>query len=238
MTTLTLADHILFGIIAFVLPLVIVWRRRGRPVRIPQDSGVKIRIYWANSLILWVAAVAVMVVWIVSSHPVSELGFRWPVPASFPHWMLLVALFLLFYFADAAFSWVTDMQHPAAEILPSNWKEFLHFGSIVSVSAAVCEEVVFRGFFIVYLLSLLEGIPEATAIAVVGTAFVFGIAHEYQGGAALVKITLLSILFAWLFVSTGSLLIVIALHFFIDFCSGMLAVLRNRDDKRLLRALQ
>ncbi len=123
--------------------------------------------------------------------------------------------------------------HPAAGILPATWQEFAHFGSVVSLSAAVCEELVYRGYFITYLLVLLDGRPEAQAIAIAGSSLAFGIAHAYQGGLALVKITGLSVLFAWLFVSTGSLLLVVLLHFLVDFSSGILGVLKHKEDQFL-----
>jgi len=143
--------------------------------------------------------------------------------------MILTSVFVLLYFADVILSWHSDKQHGSAGILPANWKEFLHFGTIVSLSAGICEELVFRGFFILYLLTLLDGQPSAAGIAVAGSAFVFGIAHEYQGGLALVKITLLSVLFAGLFILTKSLLLVMFLHFAVDFSSGLLAVIRHKS---------
>lgn len=238
MTPLTLADHILFAFFAFALPLLMIWRQQPSQIVIPQDTSFKIKIYWTNSLVLWVGALLVIVVWLISERHLTSLGFRMPEAEAFPHWMLIIAGFLLFYFMDAAFSWTTDDDHPAAAILPANWKEFMHFGSVVSVSAGVCEEIVFRGFIITYALTVLEGQPYAQSITIVGSALVFGIVHAYQGWAALLKITLLSMLFAWLFILTKSLLLLIALHFMVDFCSGLISVLRKKDDERLQRLLR
>jgi membrane protease YdiL (CAAX protease family) len=232
MAPLTLADHIIFGLIAFVLPLFIVWRRGGPEIKIPQVTALKIRLYWTNSLVLWVGGLTVIILWVVCGRSFIELGFRWPDPASFPHWLLIVALFVLLYFTDVLLSWHAETQHAAAGILPANWKEFWHFGTIVSISAGVCEELVFRGFFMLYLITLFNGNDSGVAIAIVGSAFVFGIAHEYQGGVALIKITLLSIIFAVLFVLTRSLVLVILLHFAVDFCSGLLAAVRHMSEAR------
>ena len=237
MQPLVLGDHILFALIAYLLPLAVIWRRPSTRIEIPQDTGFKIRIYWTNSLILWLGALVIIVLWLIQGRNFVAMGLQLPAGHSFPHWMLLCAGFILLYYIDALLSWNSDEHHPAAGILPANWREFGHFGTIVSLSAAVCEEVIFRGFLITYILTLLEGSPNATAIAVVGSSFVFGIAHEYQGGTALIKITLLSILFAVLFILTKSLLVVIALHFFIDFCSGFIAVMKTREDRRLARLI-
>jgi len=237
MPTLNIADHILFALLAFVLPLVVIWRGRSGELRIPQDSGLKIRIYWMNSLILWLGALTVIALWLISGRTLESLGVIWPVRGSFPHWMLIVATFGLLYLIDAIISWNISEPHPAAGILPTNWKEFRHFGTIVSLSAAICEEVIFRGFFITYLLIFLDGAPYAAWIAIGGSSLAFGVAHMYQGGAALLKITMLSVLFAVLFVMTGSLVVVVVLHFAVDFISGLLAMIKYKADKGYARRI-
>lgn len=233
MSPLTLADHILFALFAFALPLLMIWRQQPSQIVIPEESILKIRIYWLNSLVLWIGALVIVVLWLFYDRAFTAMGIRLPEAASFPHWLLLIAGFILFYMADAMFAWTSDEDHPAAAILPANWKEFAHFGSVVSLSAAICEEIVFRGFLVTYLLVFLEGHPYAIPIAVVGSALVFGIVHAYQGWAALLKITLLSMLFAGLFILTKSLLLLIALHFVVDFCSGMMAVIRSKEEQAL-----
>ena len=235
MFPLSIADHILFALLAFVLPLFFVWRNQPGQIMIPDDSRIKIRIYWVNSLILWVGAMIVIALWLFQRRDFYDLGFRLPVIESFPHWLLLVAGFLVLYFTDAMLSWNSDDSQPAAAILPASWREFMHFGTVVSISAACCEEIVFRGFVVNYLLTFMDGHPNAIAIAVLGSALVFGIVHIYQGVPALLKITVLSTLFAWLFILTKSLLLVMLLHFVVDFCSGMLAVVRTKEEESLLR---
>ena len=226
MAPLTVADHILFALFAFALPLLMIWRQESSQIVIPEDSDLKIRIYWTNSMVLWIGALIVVGLWFFYGRPFTAMGMRLPEASSFPHWMLLIAGFLLFYFADAMISWNSADEHPASAILPANWREFAHFGTVVSLSAGICEEIVFRGFIVNYLLVFTAGHEYSIQIAIMGSALVFGIVHAYQGGLALLKITLLSMLFAWLFVMTKSLLLLIALHFTIDFCSGMMAVIR------------
>lgn len=236
MAPLTIADHILFSLIAFVLPVLLIWRQQPAQMRIPQDSTLKIKIYWLNCMVLWVGALVVVALWYFSGRSFVEMGIRLPDPASFPHWMLLIAGFTLFYLVDVVMSWNSDDLHPAADILPANWREFAHFGSVVSLTAGICEEIVFRGFIVTYLLVFTEGMEYATQITIVVSAFVFGIVHAYQGGLALIKITLLSMLFAWIFILTKSLILLIVLHFAIDFCSGLIAMLRKQEDEKLSRA--
>ncbi len=228
MTTPGIADHIVFALLAFVLPMIVIWRGKSAPPVIPQDSAFKIRLYWINGLLLWIGALTIVVLWLLYDRSFIALGFRMPAASAFPHWMLIVACFILFYYIDGVVSWSFEEDHPAMGILPTNWREFAHFGGFVSISAGVCEELVFRGFMITYLLAILSGQPYVEVAAVLISSIVFGIAHAYQGWQGLIKVTLLSMLFGWLYVLTGSLLVVIVLHFAINFSSGLFAVLKSR----------
>lgn len=221
MSNLTLADHILFGILAFVLPLFAVLRVRSQVPHIPRDSDIKIRLYWLNSGLLWVGAVVVVLVWWLGGRSWMEMGWSWPSGAYFPEWMILCAWFALLYLIDAMFSWNSLEEHPSAMLLPQNKRELLHFSTVVSFSAAFCEEIVFRGFMVTYLLTIVEN-EWSSVIAIFGSAFVFSLLHAYQGWIATVKIFILTVLFGWIFVLTESLLPVIILHYLVDLVGGVL----------------
>jgi membrane protease YdiL (CAAX protease family) len=83
----------------------------------------------------------------------------------------------------------------------------------VSISAGVCEEIVFRG----WLLSVLHD-----PIGLGGTALVlcaaagFGLAHAYQGPVGMLLTGLAAVLFIGLYVASGSLLLPILLHVVVD----------------------
>ena len=87
MHTLTIADHIIFGLLAFVLPLIAIFKTRKDVVRIPQDSRIKIRLYWLNSLILWAGALVIYGLWNFYDRDFGTLGVQWPIAESFPTWM-------------------------------------------------------------------------------------------------------------------------------------------------------
>ena len=61
-------------------------------------------------------------------------------------------------------------------------------------------------------------------IAVVLPAFAFSVAHFYQGAKAVLKIFFLAIFFGYLFIFSGSLLIVMILHFLVDAVGGLLTI--------------
>ena len=85
---------------------------------------------------------------------------------------------------------------------------------VVSLSAGVCEEVLYRGFLIHYF----QGAPLywSLTIAIVGSIVAFGIGHSYQGFRGVVGTAILGVVFAVLFLMTGSLLVPVLLHAFVD----------------------
>jgi uncharacterized protein len=54
----------------------------------------------------------------------------------------------------------------------------------LSVSAGICEEIVFRG----YLQRQLAALSGSTSVAILGQAIIFGAGHGYQGVGAVIKI--------------------------------------------------
>jgi membrane protease YdiL (CAAX protease family) len=62
-------------------------------------------------------------------------------------------------------------------------------------------------------------------------AFVFSIAHFYQGVKAVIKIFVLAVLFGYLFVFSGSLLIVMILHFLVDAVGGLLTIKYMKEEE-------
>ena len=85
---------------------------------------------------------------------------------------------------------------------------------IVSITAGICEEVVYRGFLIHYLMGAPAN-PSVT-LAVVISSLIFGIGHIYQGVRGAIGTAILGLVFAALFVITGNLALPILLHAAID----------------------
>jgi uncharacterized protein len=85
---------------------------------------------------------------------------------------------------------------------------------IVSVSAGVCEEVVFRGFLLHYLHAGPWHVP--LAIAIIVAAAIFGVQHLYQGAVGVVQTTIIGAIFGAIFLVTGSLVVPMLLHCVMD----------------------
>jgi len=98
-------------------------------------------------------------------------------------------------------------------ILPVTREEGAWF-ALVSVTAGICEEILYRGFLTRYLSDQPWHLGLWIALAV--SSIAFGLAHGYQGIAGIIGTALLGALLAVVFIATGNLWIPIALHAVID----------------------
>ena len=85
---------------------------------------------------------------------------------------------------------------------------------VISLTAGICEEVLFRGFLIRFLHESSLALPIAGALAV--SSVLFGLGHLYQGFKSLVTTTIAGLCFGLLFLLSGSLLPGIVLHALMD----------------------
>jgi hypothetical protein len=101
------------------------------------------------------------------------------------------------------------------DILPQSYKEYLLFTLLVSVSAGICEELIFRWF----LYSYIE-IQSDWVIAVIFSSFVFGLWHLYLGWKHVIKTTLVGVLLCGIYLYFESIVVAIIAHIFMDVYSG------------------
>ncbi|GJM32572.1 MAG: hypothetical protein DHS20C18_15730 [Saprospiraceae bacterium] len=112
--------------------------------------------------------------------------------------------------------------------LPKTGLEFRHF-IFLSFSAGICEEIVFRGFFVSYFYALLLPLNFPAWTAVLVPAILFGLVHYYQGWKAVMKIVLMAIIFGLIFLWSGSLWWLILLHVGVDLIGGAMSWWMRED---------
>ena len=110
-----------------------------------------------------------------------------------------------------------------ADILPSSRNEFLLFTMLVSVSAGICEELIFRW----YLYNFIE-LKTDWIIAVIASSFIFGLWHLYLGWRHVIKTTLVGIFLCGIYLYFESIVIAIIAHILIDIYSGTIAYHSNQ----------
>jgi len=98
-------------------------------------------------------------------------------------------------------------------LLPQNARERVWW-ALLSLTAGICEECVFRSFLFHYLHvdPWRLGIAASLALACV----IFALGHLYQGVKAAAATGLLAVMFFGFFLSTGNLLLSIVLHALAD----------------------
>lgn len=228
-----LGDYILAILFGIVLPFVSgiksadAFKKMGGSF----DAATKKRFYLGNSFFLFLIAAVVIIVWLLYGRPLSALGFvtsgHWGYPE--PWWMII--LFACLYLMEVLYSVFnqSELEETKSNLdtltpfMPTKWSDLPAY-TIMCVSAGVFEEIVFRGFMINFFISILSGIPNATAWALLLPGIIFSAAHYYQGPKAVFKILVFSLLFGMIFWHTRSLVAVIILHFLVDFIGGLLSV--------------
>ena len=227
-----LALHAVFALLGVILPGVLFATAKQRAGAAPArwSEGLKIRMYYANGVLLLSLAVLVLVVWYIAGRSFTDLGLGWGSTPYDPVAVGVLFAFLGLYGLDL----YGEIGNPDRQeetrskfrelgFLPVNGTEYLHF-LFLCVAAGVGEEIVYRGFMITYLTEMLgtQG-PLPVAATLVLPAFSFGLAHYYQGRDAVIKIVAMALLFGYFYLRTGTLWPLILLHTAIDAVGGLLS---------------
>lgn len=103
--------------------------------------------------------------------------------------------------------------HATLALLPRTGLERRLF-AVVGVTAGVCEEWLYRGFFLAVVAALAPGLPGALLVVVAAAGF--GLAHAYQGVTGVLTTGVLGGVLAAVYLQSGSLLLPVVLHALID----------------------
>lgn len=104
-------------------------------------------------------------------------------------------------------------------IFPINVKE-KKVWSLVSLTAGITEEIIYRGFLIFALSYLFPNM--SIWIVIIVASFIFGLAHTYQGfWMGVVRTSIVGFIFTCLYIVLGSIIPLIVLHFLIDYLAKL-----------------
>jgi membrane protease YdiL (CAAX protease family) len=220
----TVLDHVLVGLITILLPLhdLLFWFPR--VVRAgPAGAGrARIHAYRESIIVEWTLVAVTALVWSHYQRLWPDLGFAAP-----GGWKLYQRHKLAGDDDPEVREAVLEQIGPLRPLLPHTERELTYF-SAISITAGICEEVLYRGFLIWYLSLLVPLVP-----AVLIGSLLFGFAHAYQGTRGVLQTGAVGLALAVLYVFSGSLWIPMLLHAFVDLNSGLLAhefLRRERED--------
>jgi len=227
-----LSDHILVLIYGLVIPFISGVKSLENFENIQFTEAFRRRFYLTNSIFLFLAALVILVSWWLHERPFEAIGFRLSLDVNNrPLTFSLIALLAVLYSGDLLLSiskWKkrdisVDTLDDTTPFLPRKLKELPAY-IVMCISAGVFEEIIYRGFMVTYFLpeyNFRDGLP---ILAVTAPAFLFSLAHYYQGWQAVLKIFLLSLLLGIIFLSSGSIWLVMIIHFLIDLIGGLVAM--------------
>jgi membrane protease YdiL (CAAX protease family) len=175
----------------------------------------RIGIYVSSIVSLWLLG-ALAVVAAAASGFTSALTGLLTLPATtFVLWTLVpIAAAGALYVATQALQ--VSESRLLVELLPKTTAERLIF-VLLSFSAGICEEFVFRGFLIPALTVIVGGSVLAGLIS----ALLFGVLHAYQGIPGVLRAATLGMVLAVPFLVSGSIFPSMAAHTLIDIIGGL-----------------
>jgi len=234
-----LSDHILVLIYGLVIPFISGVKSLENFDNIQFTESLRRRFYLSNSLFLCLASLPILVSWGLHDRPFDAMGFRLSLDVdNRPLTFGMITLLAVLYTADLIISirkWEKrdsslDTLDETTPFLPKSLRELPAY-IVMCISAGVFEEIIYRGFMVTYFLpeyNFSDGLP---ILAVTAPAFLFSLAHYYQGWQAVLKIFLLSMLLGIIFLSSGSIWVVMIIHFLIDLIGGLVAMklLKNQE---------
>ncbi|MGY1671842.1 CPBP family intramembrane glutamic endopeptidase [Geodermatophilus sp. SYSU D00710] len=199
--------------------------------RLRTDPAARRSFYLRLLVLEWGLAVLALVVWLAAPGvDAAAVGLAWPtglpgpVTATATVLVLLASLLSVRALRSGALARTAPPRpgggrhaeptaHATLALLPRSPAERRLF-SVVGVTAGVCEEWLYRGFFLAVVAAVGGGLPQPVLVAVGAVAF--GLAHAYQGVPGIVLTGVLGGLFAALYLETGSLLLPVLLHAVVD----------------------
>jgi uncharacterized protein len=193
------------------------WYRQARERIEGGAPDAKVRLYRGVAVEQIISTAAVVLIW--RNGPLSAASLGLVAPRSWG-WSVAALVTIIGALAWSAFR----LRPKAAKIrkqleagigalLPDSHRERSWFGAI-SVGAGISEELTYRGFLFCYLATY---VPQVNTLEKVFlTSLCFGLGHIYQGWRGAISTGILGLVFASLYVMTGSLLLPVMIHAAVD----------------------
>jgi len=225
---MTNIDHIVVLLFAFLYPAYDYFyaSRKFKKEAEANVPRVRIRAYISGITLIWILNLIMLFSWIINYREAVLIGLNFSVD-----WTVWTALGLLILGPVYTIYLYQSLKSDKDQInsvrtrmgggttslfLPRTGKEYGWF-VFVSISAGICEELLYRGFLLWYLDQF-----SPMVIAVILSSLIFGLAHAYQGRKGILQTGLIGLGMAIIYMLTGTLWIPIVLHIVIDIYSGML----------------
>lgn len=187
--------------------------------------------YLKITLFLWVPALILVYSYALDELSIADLGVGFEASWRNISVVSLLCLAIIYLFVlirsiqanDELRAEIARKFERYKDILPVTRNEMLIFTLILSVSAGICEELIFRA----YLYPFLDG-HMGMVVAIILSSAVFGLWHLYLGWQEVIKTSVMGALFCGIYIFTGNIILPILVHIFIDVYSGLMAYFAMR----------
>jgi membrane protease YdiL (CAAX protease family) len=200
--------------LAVPLPIIAVLQLRSL-AGLPLEELPRIPVYFSSALTLWALAIAAILAAQYSGFTPALIGLRALRLDVFAAWVFvgIGSAALL-----AAVGKILGVRESPLllHLLPDTTSERIAFIGL-SLSAGICEEVVFRGFLLAALMPVLGN----TLAALLVSSFLFGVLHAYQNIFGVLRATLLGSALALPYALAGSIYPAMVAHTVIDIVGGL-----------------
>lgn len=221
----TLFDHAVFALLLLVPLIEWKWSWPRHLAHIAADPANARLIHYRRLLIgEWVPTLTLLAMWTVLDRPWSALSLAGTAPLRLCLGLAyVIALIVLLVFQRRALLSRPDRRARVRKALAYGEPLMPHtalerkFFWAVSLTAGVCEEILFRGFLAWYLMAWMGPIG-----AVIAASLLFGLGHVYLGIAQVPKTAMIGLILAIVVGLTGSLWPAMLLHAAVDWNSGEL----------------
>lgn len=222
-----LLSHLLVAYIVLVEPIwgARTYRKLKRDIsEEDRDSGsARVRFYRLGILDEWLWVAVILLIVVLGGQALADLGLELEAPS--PEVLTIILAMALGASFPLLAMWARSrrsgerlgeqferMLEPVRALLPYGRKERRLFGAL-SVTAGICEEILFRGFLLFYLQ---EVFGTTLWVAVAVSSLIFGLCHIYQGTLAVLTTGAFGAAMAILYLFSGSLLLPIIVHALLD----------------------
>ena len=232
-------DHLLFLVLAVVFP-VRASAFALRPLQRASEAAlprVKLAVYRRAIVLQWTTVALLAALWLVTHRSWSALGL---VPRLNGGLLGVVGGLAIFvavlvrqgYFQPADEESLEHLRRRTRHLermLPTTLRERSWFFALAG-TAGICEEVLYRGYLIWYLLAWtwLFAPHHAFLAAAVGSSLLFGAGHAYQGARGVLLTAVVAGFLAAVYWITRSLFAGMLIHALMDLHAGYLSHLAYR----------
>lgn len=220
----TLLAHLLVLCLIIAVPLRGARRYRVLMRRIDRHPELRAGFYTRGMLAQWLMLIPLLFIVAGLGWSPSLIGLQAPTNLKLLLWGFVSLLLVLAVYAQVFYirriartaEGRNQLRHSMSgplHMLPRTPKE-RGLWILLSLTAGICEEILYRGFLPAYLVHIFPGVPFILALLI--AAVLFGLGHIYQKAAGVLGTGIIGLIFGFLYFFTDSLFLPIVVHALFD----------------------